>query len=451
MALGQVEDYKLRDLVAIFMRWRLVAFVAFLAVLIPGVLVTFLIIPKYEATATILVNRQSAAPAYSVSTGQGGVPSPLFRSVDRKEEVKTVAETIKTRAIIVAVIDEDGITQADLDRIRDYRKYVAAVIDWIFDTAEWLWDEFKFGLGLATRPTVAEQEFLEREDLIADVRDRISVTPIVDTNVLAVSFDARDPKLAQRAVNAIVEEFLSTEARSDRSQARDFFDEETRMVEKELQAAEAELAEYRRANHAYEIEAQRSLILQNLANLRANYTGIVAQRAQKEAAIAALKEQLRTDPQFQREIRKDLIDAEVDFAASDAELKVLEEGIADRLGELAELNRTELRTKELQRRVAVQEAAYNLRQRNLEQARVTEEMARARLSQVQIVDFASFPLRPVRPRKLLYLGIVLGAAVLAALSAPFLAHLNDTTLWNEHEVARLLDVPFVAAFPVLKR
>jgi hypothetical protein len=78
-----------------------------------------------------------------------------------------------------------------------------------------------------------------------------------------------------------------------------------------------------------------------------------------------------------------------------------------------------------------------------------EFITNARISDLQLVDRASFPLTTVRPRPWLYLGIALGAAVLAMLAAPILAHQNDTTVTSRRDLARLLNVSFVAAIPDL--
>jgi uncharacterized protein involved in exopolysaccharide biosynthesis len=120
------------------------------------------------------------------------------------------------------------------------------------------------------------------------------------------------------------------------------------------------------------------------------------------------------------------------------------------MNELAKLNDAEVRAKELERLVTKAEQAYELQQRNSEQARVTEGMESAHISDLRLVDEASFPLSPLRPKAWLYLSVALGASVLAMLTAPFLAHQNDTTLASRRDVARLLDISFVATIPELK-
>lgn len=455
-------DYKLRDLVAIFWRWRRLAAGAFLAVLIPGVLVVFLMPPVYEATATILVNRVNVAPAYSVKTGQAMDALSVVRNVNSAEEIKTAGETIKTRPTIDRVIDQLQLTKEKLGSIRDYRRYVQMAIDGVIDGAHWIFNESKFALHLSKRPTLEEQAFLEREGLADSVADGVKINPVPETNVIRVSFRSGDPYLAQTVINALVNEFIAHQPKADQT-SRAFFALETERAAQELHDAEKALADYRQQYAAYSIGVQRDLLLQAVATLRANLTQTEALRVQKQAAVQLLSERrltalrvedrdkLKTERDVERDISRSLIEADVELAGYTASAAALQTAISARNDELAKLNAAELHAKELERIVARNEQDYELKQRNLEQASNIEQMTNARISDLQLVDRASFPLSTLRPRPWLYLGIALGAAILAMLAAPVLAHQNDTTVTSRRDVARLLNVSFVAAIPDLAR
>lgn len=450
MALADTDDYKLGDMLGIFWRWRRLALAAFAVVLIPGLLVTFLMPRVYEATATVMVNRTITAPAYSVKIGQTLDASSILRSVNRDEEIKTAAETVKTRAVIDAVIEKLRLTSESLKNIRDFRRYVQMVIDVVIDTADWIYSELKYAVGLSKRPTAEEKAFMDSEQLVENVDDRIKIKPVPDTNMLKISFRAGDPFLAQKVINEVVNEFIAAQPRVKES-SRTFFADEAQSIAEQLRVAEEKLAEYRQKTSAYAVVTQRNLILQTIETLRANLTQTEAALAQKQAAVDTLQRRLQTEPQFQREISKSLIDAGVDLAGFKASAATLQAAIEARLEELSKLSDEEVQTRELERQVAKAEQAFELQQRNLEQARVTEKMASANLSELRVVDYATYPLSPVQPRSLIYLGVVVGASILAALASVFLAHLNDTTLSSAKDVARLIDVSFVATFPDMRR
>ena len=184
---------------------------------------------------------------------------------------------------------------------------------------------------------------------------------------------------------------------------------------------------------------------------------------QVEAEIAALQPQLDKINQhdidgnitfelnpLRQELRSQLFKAEVELAALAAEEQALVEKTQEYRSELEALSDTELRLRSLKRKVSRLEEAYTLNVRNREQAKITEELAQARLADVRIIDYAAYPMKSIRPRKLLYLGIALGGALILALAMPFLAYFNDKTIFDEHDVEKYLNVRFVASFPLQK-
>jgi len=376
--------------------------------------------------------------------------APVLRNVNRDEEIKTVAQTIKTRAIVESTIKELGIDFEKLNHVNDFRRYVQATIDWVVDTSQYLFRELKYALHLSKRPTPEEEAFYDRESLIDSIGNRIKITPVPDTNVLNASFRSSDPQLAMAAINFVVEAFIKNQPRIDRA-SREYFRGDLEQAAEELKVAEAELVAFRHQSATYSVNTQRNLVLQTIETLRSNLTQTDASRVQKQAAVETLRAQLRAQPQYQREIGKNLIDAEVDLAGLSAQVTTLRDAIQARLDELAKLNDSEVRLHELERRVARAEDAYSLRKRNFEQARVTEGMANAQLTEVRLIDFASYPLSPVRPRTWLYLAIAFGAAVLATVTFPFVAHLNDNTFSSANAVSRMLDIAFIAEIPRVAR
>jgi uncharacterized protein involved in exopolysaccharide biosynthesis len=309
--------------------------------------------PVYEATASILVNRVNVAPAYSVKTGPAADPLSVVRNVNNAEEIKTAGEMIKTRMTIDRVIDELPLTKDKLNYIRDFRRYVQMAIDGVVDGVHWLYNELKYALHLSKRATAEEQAFLEKESLAESVADSIKINPVTETSVIRVSFRSGDPYVAQTAINALVNEFIVHQPKTEQT-SRAFFARETEQAAQELRAAEKALADYRQKYSAYSIGVQRDLLLQAVATLRANLTQTEALRAQKQAAVEILRERrltglrvedrdkLKTERDVGRDISRSLIDADVELAGYTAAAAALKAAIAARLDELAKLNAAEL-------------------------------------------------------------------------------------------------------------
>lgn len=448
-SLASAEEYRLKEILAIFVRWRKLALMAFFCVLVPGVLVTLLMPPMFEASAILLVDRPTISPSYSVKSNQVGEASPILRNVNREEEVKTVAETIRTREVIEASVTKLDMDMAALTRIRDFRRYVQAAIDGVLDSVKWFFRELKYLTGFSKRPTPEETAFAEREKFLDTVGERLRVVAVPDTNILRVSFRSSDPVLAQSAINTIVTEFVDGKQREVQD-IRVLFAEELRLEAERLHAAEATLAEFQRDRSAYSVATQRDLLLQSQERLRAEIAQAEALHAQKSAAVGALRKRLWSDPRLSSQVNVKLVGAEVDLEGVKAELESLRRSLQDNAQLLSSNNDAGVRLRELEREVARSEGAFSLRQRNFEQARATESMTGAAIRNVRIVDLAAYPLTPIRPRTLLYLGIAIGAALLAAIALPFLAHLNDITLASERDASRLLGLPLVVSIPLIK-
>lgn len=148
-----------------------------------------------------------------------------------------------------------------------------------------------------------------------------------------------------------------------------------------------------------------------------------------------------------QQLREQLMRSEVELAALESQADAAARMLADYQRELAASAEGDVKIKEAERRVRHLEESYDLHLRNREQAQLREERSLASLSEVRIIDYAPYPLKAVRPRPLLYLGIALAAALLLALGVPFLTHFNDTTIRDARDIRRQLGVSFVATFP----
>jgi uncharacterized protein involved in exopolysaccharide biosynthesis len=517
---GSSPDYKLQDLLAILVRWRWVMVVTFFAVFVPAALVALLMPPLYQATSTVLVSRKTSAPEYSVKPGATPELSSVLRTLDRKEEINAKIEVIKSRATVEPIIDELRVDEAALDRIRDVRRYVRAVYKWAKRSIRWAYDETKYALRLSTRPTPAEVALLTREELVANVLDRVRVTSVPDSTVIEASFRSSDPMLAQQMINRISDRFIRRDAQLSEAQARTHFDEEAQRSAAELKDAETRLEKAKHVAAAYSVTDQRKLLLESLAGVSNRSKALAATRARLEARVGAVESQLAgeperlvgttettRDPAFDN-VRRELVELEMqkamvsqqfregsptvqdlesrirearaleqrvrtplegsvvtqrneirerlrqqlltdvaEAAAVEAEEQSLVQQEQDFEAQLARLSGAELQLQQLGRDVETRREAYDLAIRNRQQAAISESLAGASLAEVRIIDHASLPLWPIRPRRLLYLLIALAGSLLAAVIAPFFAEFNNETFTSEADVREHVGPIVVAAFP----
>ncbi len=472
---GEIEPLTLKDVAAIYRRWYKLAIYTFIGLIVPAVIVIFLILPMYEATASIWINRLGPSTDYSVGV-HNATSTTTFRNLDRQEEIATHSEMLKARVIVEAMVDKLDLSLDKLNRIRDARRYVQAVIDGVLDGSRYIYNELKYLLGLGTRPTPEEVKFLTRVKLIDDVVERVSVTALSDSNVLGVSFRSSDPVLAKEAVNVIVDEFVNFYGNIKEVNAKNFFAEVAEEMGEELLKTEQELLELQSRTADYAIKQQQGLLLNQLSEAEEKLRSLEIFKAQLTGRIQIYKDRLAVEPKkiiarevmkktptgnikdrttwelnpIYQKLRMQLMNSEIEISALDKQEAMIHRLLGEYRDKLAAMGKVDLRVKQLQRKITNLENTYSRSIENRDKAQIIEEMSQASLSTVRIVDYAPYPLKPIRPRKLFYLMIVLGASLLIALAMPFLAHLNDSSILDENDVRHYLGIDFVANLPLIK-
>ncbi len=124
----------------------------------------------------------------------------------------------------------------------------------------------------------------------------ITVSPIRDSWVVLVSFDARDPLLAADIVNAIASEYIQmnfeTKYRST-IMASEFLGKELVDVKKKVEESEERLVKFGQVHSIYSLSEKENVIMQKLEDLNKALTQAQADRIQKES----IWEMVRNSPQ----------------------------------------------------------------------------------------------------------------------------------------------------------
>lgn len=206
-----MEEKGLHDYIAAFRRSKR-QFAAILGgILFLSLLLAVLLPPTYRSSATILIEEQE-------------IPSDLVRS------------TITTYATQrLQMIGQRVMTRANLNKIIE-----------------------KFDLYADARQRLTEEEIIERmrsdialETISADIIDPRTGRPSTVTIAFTLSYDSRDPDLAQRVASEItslyLEENLKTRAQRT-AETSDFLEEEARQMGEHVSDLERKLADFKEQN-----------------------------------------------------------------------------------------------------------------------------------------------------------------------------------------------------------
>jgi len=125
--------------------------------------------------------------------------------------------------------------------------------------------------------------------------------------------------------------------------------------------------------------------------------------------------------------------------------------LASARGELKAINDSEVRLSEAQREMGIQEANYKKYFDKLEQARIDHALEMVKISNISIVQPATYPIKPVRPRKLLNIVLGLFLGIFGGIGLAFVSEYMDHTFRKPEDITQKLDLPTLATIPASKK
>lgn len=125
----------------------------------------------------------------------------------------------------------------------------------------------------------------------------------------------------------------------------------------------------------------------------------------------------------------------------EARYEALRRQLTEAREEVKKLNEVEVQLARLDRELALENANFKKYSDSLEQTRIDQALETEKISNISVVQPASYPMEPIRPNKLMNLivGVILG--LLGGIGLAFLADHQDHTLKSPQEIERRLQLP----------
>lgn len=187
----------------------------------------------------------------------------------------------------------------------------------------------------------------------------------------------------------------------------------------------------------------------------AQHPSILGLQAEIEDVKAKLTEQVervigtetRTINPVHRDLYASMISQEVELMALDARDQALQSLIRDYEARLSHLPAKELELARLTREAKVLEELYIMLLTRNEETRIAEAMQTA---DVQVIDDATLPVNPIKPRVKLNIAIGAVLGIFLGVGLAFLLTFIDNTIKTKEDVERLLGVPVLGQIPDLE-
>lgn len=139
------------------------------------------------------------------------------------------------------------------------------------------------------------------------------------------------------------------------------------------------------------------------------------------------------------------LDAMTDLAALTAQRTVILRHLEDARQTALKIENAEAIIRRLQRRREIEEANYLYFSKNLEQARINTALDSSKITNINVIQRATLPLKGFRPELFKRIGMALGGGLIAGLALAFILENGFHSRW----FVRPRDVPAALGLPVL--
>lgn len=474
-------------------KWSILALV--MVVTMVTILAVLTLTPIYRAATTLMIE-EKASKVVSIEQVYG-------LEGTGKEYLQTQFELLKSRSLAERVVRELKLTTHPEFDPRQQPKPLINIGG--------LLANFKFSKVVpVTLPGDEEEQKALAEAEIFDAvtkafMTRITIAPTRNTQMVTVSVDMADARLAARAANALAKGFIESqlEARMEKSMtAANWMNSRLGELRTKLKAAEDRLQAFREAENLVDVDgvatisaAELSLTSERMSNARRQRAEIESQYIQVKAMRGDGWERLASIPavlsdpvvqQFKASeakararveelsrrygVRHPVMEAarsELDAASTSlhnqvdqvvagiernyqlavANEKALQVAFNTNKSEIQDISRKEFRLRELQREVDSNRALYDTFMTRLKETAATADLDSVN---ARVVDAAVLPTIPVKPKKSLIVALAAILSLFAGIGLTLLLEALSNTFKSTEQVEDRLNLPVLGILPLMQ-
>ncbi|MGE0884206.1 MAG: GumC family protein [Blastocatellales bacterium] len=344
---------------------------------------------------------------------------------------------------------------------------------------------------------IAENEREVR--LVNAFQRRYDVSVGRQTKVVSLTFDAYNPKLAAEVANAISEEYIdwSMENRLQGvSKAKEFLARRVQEAETNMRQAEAELQQYLAVHRIISLEDKGNITVDRTSELNRQLVEVQNERRTAEAlynrsrevtadempqvindatvqsltrelsrqkqelanlsakyqpnfpAVKQVQEQIKQlDTQLLEQKAKIVKNIETQYQVARNREEDLKNALSQSKGEAIQQNREAAELGLLRQKLETNRKSYEDLLGRLQQAEVESEF---RPSNIHIIQKAEIPIAPVKPNKMLNIGLSLFIGLALGVGLAFFVEYLNNTINTAEDVERIVQLPALGGIPSLQ-
>ena len=349
-----------------------------------------------------------------------------------------------------------------------------------------------------------DPRYAEKADKITALQNDITVAPIRLSRLVDVRVEHSDPKKAREIANALADAFIEQNLQNKVNssfEAVTWLKTQVDDAKNKVSKAEADLHEYRQVHDEVSLEEGENIARQALLQAQTDLSRVRAEAAQAKQAVAEIErlvnygEPIETIPAIAQnptvqKIRQEIAVEEANLASllkryrekyptviqARGRIAALQDNLAaecekqlqavnnnalilakqeQKLTELmreAEKKQLALNALKIQYDILKREAENNIEihQNVLLRMKETELLSRMTSNNMRVVDKATDPLRPVKPRVVLTILMGLIGGVAASLGLAFFVNYLDDSIKSQEDIENYMRLPFLGYVPNIK-
>ncbi|MGH8470688.1 MAG: GumC family protein [Gammaproteobacteria bacterium] len=466
-------------------KWILMGIVGALLALTTVVL--FMLTPRYEAEASIMVDGQERVNI--------GIPEVIPNLPMDSETIASEIEVLLGRSMVGKVVDQLKLEQdpefnAELEPKTEFAEFIEQLKQTVTEM---------FSSPEEEAESDAQRQARERAAVIDTFLKQLSVAPKGRSRVITVAFASSGAEKASNIVNTVADLYIGARIENKLGAARqttEWLDERIAAVRKQVEGSEKAVEKYRRESGLIQ-GRDGTLVAQEISELN---TLLVQARAERAAAQARLREQRRGDGSADSisevlgsaliqglrgqetelarkaaELSEDLGEKHPTMLQLQAERRDLQTKIDTEIGKVyRELQHEadiasareyafQSRLKELKKQVAKSnESDVQLRALQAEAdankvlletflTRIKEsnsqEYLGARQADAHVISYADVPIKPTYPRKKLTLALAFVVSLFIAFTVIYVIEELDPGFRSSEQIERATGLPALGSIP----
>ncbi|MFH1351241.1 MAG: polysaccharide biosynthesis tyrosine autokinase [Pseudomonadota bacterium] len=495
------QQIELRDYLRVILKRRWTAITVFTVIVITVAIHAFTATPIYEATTRLIIDKENPNVV--------SIQEVMAVDASGTDYYQTQYKILESRSLAREVIKRLNLEKSEEFFPKPKDDFISKLKRSVQETTK-QWKESLFSLFKTNdKSSLAAPDESEKYDpdssLVTGFIGRVNISPIRNSRLVDVNFQAKDPVLVAKIVNTLARTYIDQNLETKLSAVQDAVrwlhsrvEEERKRVEK----AEQALLRYKEAHSiitGFSDELEK-VTAQKLAELNKQVVDAESRRVEAETryqqamALTGTPDMLDSisevlNNQLIREIKgmevelykrmselsKKYGQNHPQMIAIESELKTLQKrkaqevnrvisslkneyrvalarensvkaALAKQKVEALELNQKAIEYGVLRREAEGAKQMYELLIKRFKEASVTEDM---RTGNIRIVDRAEVPKKPVKPRKQLNILLAIIVGLVTGIGLAFFFEYLDNTIKVPEDVKQYLKIPYLGPVPAI--